>query len=508
MMGTAKVAPGWGKGASAPWGQALGLLLSAMAIVILQGCHSRPISFSEPSAVTLPQFAPLPGAPEIPALALPQRLEAKVSILPSGHPWHAMALPPSGRQSLTLVALSAEPYGQIRFLAEALRLQRLALMQRVDLPCIDTLKISAQLHSVALQLSCPDSVAWGDALALLVRMVDPEEYRRLDLREAARRRAVTDRINGAVDGEMDRVWRELLLGRDHPYVRALDEAPTQDRADRRLQQALSQLHRQSRWQVITRSRVSATEELASALSAPMDALMALDAQVASSSAQASVSLAPEATARVPGGAIHLLDAPGSAQLQVYLGYRMPESGEAGKSGDEAQGTLICESLAAWLGRSFTGRLFYDLREVRGWTYGIHGYCAASPMATMLTFSGSTRLEHSGAFVSGVLDHLARAAEEAPPKAEVRAVQRYAVSRARVATASEDAALWEYLSRLVHPRPPLAPWLQAQDGGALRQAAATLFARPPVILLRGDARRIRQDLNAKLPQWPIVMVPSR
>ncbi|MGS0725810.1 insulinase family protein, partial [Shewanella sp. 0m-11] len=157
---------------------------------------------------------------------------------------------------------------------------------------------------------------------------------------------------------------------------------------------------------------------------------------------------------------------------------------------------------------FSGRLYYDLREVRGLTYGIYGRCFDNPLSRTLKFYGSTKLEHSGAFISGVLDHLALASQTPASTAEVSTLKNYLTSQQMLRQASYRAVEFDSIKQLVRGYEPEreqkeAARLAALTPAQLQQIASSVFNNTPYIVIRGDSDKIREDIKQKLPEWNIV-----
>lgn len=172
--------------------------------------------------------------------------------------------------------------------------------------------------------------------------------------------------------------------------------------------------------------------------------------------------------------------------------------------------LSCRSLSALMGRSFSGRLYYDLREKRGLTYGIYGQCANAPLSSSIKFYGSTAIEHTGAFVVGILDHLALVKTQSASQGEINALKTYLIGEDLLSQDNSIQRENQYLQQLATELTQvdvqkLNAELQALTPKRLQQLANGAFSGEPLIILRGDIDRIIPDLTSKLPEWQLERV---
>jgi len=216
--------------------------------------------------------------------------------------------------------------------------------------------------------------------------------------------------------------------------------------------------------------------------------------------------------------IYLIDAPGSVQTQVRIGYALDDAlspslneiqNDAAKSPKLSPQdiTLSCRSLAALMGRSFSGRLYYDLREKRGLTYGIYGQCANAPLSSSIKFYGSTAIEHTGAFVVGILDHLALVKTQSASQGEIDALKTYLMGEDLLSQDNSIQRENQYIQQVATGLTQievqkLNAELQALTPEKLQQLANEAFNGEPLIILRGDIDSIIPDLTAKLPEWQL------
>ncbi|MAQ15166.1 MAG: hypothetical protein CMN30_10290 [Sandaracinus sp.] len=119
--------------------------------------------------------------------------------------------------------------------------------------------------------------------------------------------------------------------------------------------------------------------------------------------------APEAPTRESREVV-IVDRPGSAQSTIYIGeLALPR-------GDE--GWVDLEVANQVLGGSAASRLFMDLREVRGLTYGAYSQVVERVQTGPFVALGSVRNEVTAEAVEAFFEHLDRWVAEAPTEEEI------------------------------------------------------------------------------------------
>ncbi|WP_394173797.1 insulinase family protein [Thalassotalea litorea] len=448
----------------------------------LSGCQHASINFTEVQAPTLPEFTSN-NLPHVAPLAPTLVPSPEITMLASGHHWHRFAANNDGQQKWVLVGLSPDkPLKEEALLRGLFQLRSLALQSDYSLPCSAGLGGRTGRHILELSMNCPTAVSPQKIVASLLGFLRAEGYADLDLREVQRQQGLQRQFEAVTGSEIDRVWEKTVLGENHPYLTSQEDPELIKGLDQAVvTQLLEKLVADNQWLLISYGSTAESQELAGTMS-----------WLPQPQPQPSSTVASEPESG--DGEILLIDAPGAMQTQVRIGYRLLQ--------DEDSTPEACRSFASWLARGFSGRLFYDLRVVRGLTYGVSGYCGDNPLSTVLRFSASTGVEHTGAFVKGVLDHLELARQSPMSKAEFDALQQYLQSQERLRYASAYSAHGAYVQDLLKTHIPLSQWLAAQSPSSLQGEAATLFSRKPLIVLRGDRSVILSDLQEKLPDWPV------
>ncbi|MGR3971101.1 M16 family metallopeptidase [Shewanella sp. 1180_01] len=437
----------------------------------------------------------------------------------------------SNRVSLAAISPQA-PFNNPDILQIALQEKARALAISLADPCLETSSIRVSLHSINLSLTCPDDV--NHIYGLLVQFWQPNAFidattAPVDVDNIRRQLKLNKHLNAFSGAEIDKVWREKLLGPEHPYNRVLNNDELFDSLSlTQLQQIQQQAASQAQWHLFLPNKQAKNAEFnlqASIKQWPM-LTTSLPKSLSKSSSHADKleTTTPKQTQK-----IYLIDAPGSVQTQVRLGYRIDYridhsinhaightvDSELGDMSETSQLSsqeiaLSCRSLSALMGRSFSGRLYYDLREKRGLTYGIYGQCANAPLSSSIKFYGSTAIEHTGAFVVGILDHLALVKTQSASQGEINALKTYLMGEDLLSQDNSIQRENQYLQQLATGLTQvdvqqLNAELQALTPKRLQQSANGAFSGEPLIILRGDIDRIIPDLTSKLPEWQLERV---
>ena len=434
----------------------------------------------------------------------------------------------SNRVSLAAISPQA-PFNNPDILQIALQEKARALAIHLADPCLETFSIRVSLHSINLSLTCPDDV--NHIYGLLVQFWQPNTFvdattAPVDIDNIRRQLKLNKHLNAFSGAEIDKLWREKLLGPEHAYNKVLNNDELFDSLNlKQLQQIQQQAAMQAQWHLFLPNSQAKNAEFNLQASIKLWPLLttSLPKSLSKSSQQADKleTTTPKQTQK-----IYLIDAPGSVQTQVSLGYRIDYridhsinhaightvDSELGDMSEKSQlssqeVTLSCHSLSALMGRSFSGRLYYDLREKRGLTYGIYGQCANAPLSSSIKFYGSTAIEHTGAFVVGILDHLVLVKTQSASQGEINALKTYLIAEDLLSQDNSIQRENQYLQQVATGLTQvdvqkLNAELQALTPKRLQQLANGAFSGEPLIILRGDIDKIIPDLTSKLPEWQL------
>lgn len=408
----------------------------------------------------------------------------------------------SNRVSLAAVSPQV-PFNNPDILQIAFQEKARALaISRAD-PCLETFNMRVSLHSINLSLTCPDDV--NHIYGLLLQFWQPDAFvdattAPVDVDNIRRQLKLNKHLNAFSGAEIDKVWRDKLLGPEHPYNRVINNKALFDSLSlRQLQQIQQQAVTQAQWHLFLPNSLANNAKFD--LQASLKLWPLLPNSVPKVDKLETVK--PQQIKR-----IYLIDAPGSVQTQVRLGYAIDHvlsDASTQQQLNPQEVALSCRSLSALMGRSFSGRLYYDLREKRGLTYGIYGQCANAPLSSSIKFYGSTAIEHTGAFVVGILDHLALVKTQGASQGEIDALKTYLIGEDLLSQDNSIQRENQYIHQVATGLTQIEvlqrnAGLQALTPDRLQQLANAAFSNDPLIILRGDVARILPDLKTKLPEW--------
>ncbi len=119
---------------------------------------------------------------------------------------------------------------------------------------------------------------------------------------------------------------------------------------------------------------------------------------------------------IKGITVHLIDRPGSVQSNIAVTEPGPTRGSAD--------TVELNVVNATLGGGFSGRLFQNLREKHGWTYGAYSAFGLNKLAGSFEASAETRNEVTAPAIKETLAEMKRLRDEPVPDAELELQRQY------------------------------------------------------------------------------------
>ncbi|QDO82592.1 insulinase family protein [Shewanella psychropiezotolerans] len=521
-------------------------LLSILLLLPLLGCQQTKLVFTDEQAPVTPTFNLLEGAPQLHRVK-PELNSGTESWAPQVHPLttdftlHLFPPSPSELNYVELVLINSDqPFNNIDILNTALNERAIWLASQHPISCIESLRIRAGMHSISIKMACP-AEELPQSLSILNDSWQDSAFEHVDIDNVRRKLKLNKHINAYSGAEIDKVWANIILGNKHPYNQALNNLVLQDELSlSRLSKLQREMRAGARWHLfmslpanhrvsdLAQSNILTQEFLIEGakrlakLLTRSSPVAAKDGHAGREDAAALVKVAQATDTAAESfintdKIIYLIDAPGAVQTQVRVGYRLPLSASSSGSNSDTMKNdfssshpLSCQLLADWLGRSFSGRLYYDLREKRGLTYGIYGRCFDNPQSRTLKYYGSTQLQHTGAFVAGILAHLQLTTEQEVTSAELMALKTYEKSKYTLTMQSQYSSKIQYIKQLTLKRSSqdlanIQIQIKELTGKQLMQMSQSIFDSPPYILLRGDADKISGDLKDKLPDWHIEKV---
>ncbi len=193
-----------------------------------------------------------------------------------------------------------------------------------------------------------------------------------------------------------------------------------------------------------------------------------------------------------GVTIHLVNRPGSVQSN----FAITQPGPARNTPD----TVELNVVNATLGGGFSGRLFQNLREKHGWTYGAYSAFGLNKLGGSFEASAETRNEVTGPAIAETLAEIKRLRDEPVPDAELELQRQYNIGNyllslenaARTAQRVQDIDLYglpadfykRYAKRMEGVTPSIAQQL-AQHYLSLENTA---------IVVVGEAKDIKPELE--------------
>ena len=198
--------------------------------------------------------------------------------------------------------------------------------------------------------------------------------------------------------------------------------------------------------------------------------------------------------RPPAGRrIVLVDRPGSVQSTLRLGHAGPHRAHPDHVPLSLAGTV--------LGGAFTSRLNHLIREVRGYTYGIHAEFAAARRFGRFLVSSSVQTAVTAPALVDTVGEITRTRDEGVTEAELSVARTWRAGQLSVELQSPRAIASALTTLVVHDLPDdyhatlRATLLAASEADVSRAASTHLRPEDLVLVVEGDASIIRTDLES-------------
>jgi zinc protease len=195
---------------------------------------------------------------------------------------------------------------------------------------------------------------------------------------------------------------------------------------------------------------------------------------------------------IKGVTVHLVDRTGSVQSNIGI----TESGPPRNGPDNPELNVVNGTL----GGGFSGRLFQNLREKRGWTYGAYSAFGPNKLAGSFEASAETRNEVTAAAIKETLAEIKRLRDEPVPDAELDLQRQYNIGNyllslentGRTAQRVQDIDLYElpadYYKRYAKRMEAVTPSIAQQ------LAQHYLSVEDLAICVVGEAKEIKPELE--------------
>lgn len=188
----------------------------------------------------------------------------------------------------------------------------------------------------------------------------------------------------------------------------------------------------------------------------------------------------------------LVDRPGAVQSTIRIGMPAPKRAEPGY-----YGLLLANTC---FGGYFSSRLVENVREDKGYAYGIGSRISHRNLASTLTVSTDVATEVTGRALVEIFYEMDRLAVVPPDDRELESAKRYLVG-ATALSLDTSSGLADSLDSLLADGlderylNDLADRVEAVTRDEVVEAAATwIDRRKAVVVVVGDARRVAKDLE--------------
>ncbi len=489
-------------------------LCFSLLCILVAGCQQK-IEFTAVAEPVLPDFrraSNLPAAePDWDLAEKHERVISKLKLSNGKQPITVMQIK-SGRDDaweLKLAGINPEiPISDADVLAGAFRRQATSMLIKRQNECVESLTPSAGYHSIAIDMRCFTPA--DTDVAKLGEFWRKDFADKLDIGTIRRNLKLSRRIQAVTGRDISRVFEERLLGEHHPYLSVeQDRAFSENLTRNKLRQLQSATASRLDWYLLIKAPHRLSKVRLTELARKVTGQMNLGQE-----ASKTINLA-DIKPRRQSRTVYFINAPDSKDIKVRVGIRFPQYFVNGKPVTEDDdgwrnqqlSRFACDTLSAILGRGSYGRLFYDLRETRGLTYGAYAYCRNQALVRAMVLSGSASQEHSGAFLEGMLRHINLLKQQAPREAEVNAVRLYFLGQELI-NEDQDDGMGVY--QLLEPGRETAKlqrlhWLRKAMPDELQNLANQYLSAEPLVVIRGDADVIADDLKQKLPDWDIRII---
>jgi zinc protease len=197
--------------------------------------------------------------------------------------------------------------------------------------------------------------------------------------------------------------------------------------------------------------------------------------------------------------VHLVDRPGSAQSEIIVGNLAVARNHPDWAKLQVANTI--------LGDDASGRLFLDIREEKGLTYGIYSAISDGQAPGTFAISTRTRTNSTGEMLAAIFGHIKRMRNEAPAQAEFDAVVRKMLGSFPLEIETSDQIAERLREALVYDL-PTDYWRVYRDQlGAVKPAdvkdVARKYVHPiPHVVVVGRADKVEKQIKQVFPKAKI------
>ncbi len=204
---------------------------------------------------------------------------------------------------------------------------------------------------------------------------------------------------------------------------------------------------------------------------------------------------------LPEGLVfHIVDRPASAQSEIIVGNLA-----IARNHPEWIKLEVSNSI---LGGGASGRLFTDIREVRGLTYGIYSSLSDGQAPGTFKIATRTKTKQTEDMIKGIFEHIEKIRTTDPSDKEFETVVRKLVGSfpLQIETASDIAAK---VSKVLTYNLPRDYWKNYRDSvlqvkrSDVKQVASKYVHAVPHVVIIGKADKIEKPLRKAYPEAKIV-----
>ncbi len=319
------------------------------------------------------------------------------------------------------------------------------------------------------------------ALDLAVEMLLEPGLRPADLeRLRARQKASLQQTKAAPASLGRHLWPSIVFGPQHPYGRVTTEASIDAVTVGDCKKLLAKLAPKG-------ARLFVAGDVTEA-----EVRSLLESRLARwrGKAPAAPTLPPPAPRE---GSIFLVDVPGAAQSQIYVGHPGPA-----RTASDYEPTLL---MAQILGGSFSSRINMNLRETHGYAYGARAQFTYRRDGSVFAASSSVRSDATGASLREIAEEIERMRAEMVEAAELERERQGTLQRLPALFATARSILDTYADLVFYGLP--LDWyeghqrridaVKAED--VLKAARSHLWTEDVRVLVVGDRATIGAELEA-------------
>jgi zinc protease len=198
--------------------------------------------------------------------------------------------------------------------------------------------------------------------------------------------------------------------------------------------------------------------------------------------------------------VHLVDRPGSAQSEIIVGNLAIARNHADWAKLQVANTI--------LGDDASGRLFLDIREEKGLTYGIYSSVSDGQAPGTFAISTRTRTNSTGEMLGAIFGHIKRIRNEAPAEQEFGGVLRKMVGSFPLEIETADQIAERLREALVYDLPTdywrvYRDQLTAVKPGDVKEVARKYVHPIPHVVVVGRADKVEKQIKQVFPKSKIV-----